>query len=617
MLGAVGASDPGVPDDGTRTGWVCVNVGSVDDGVSTGEDAEGKQDFVGFGRRSEGAKIVIQMMTEEKRGELDLENLWQGVLRGSIKRQKAAAIEDTDTQIPMLVSKDQSARRQFFLSGMDRREHVRGFHSSARWQHADKARFNNPRPLTDTDDNPPWIFPESMEVSSDAKKGTSQAQDAAAAHHEVPDPRHVQSDVDAQAAAALEKHLAHIRSVPDQVALEFLGTGQEEKTSTDFLHALFSAMPLFPTIEHYTAQLDLHAYALHLSHPGYTKHGYWRLLLEAETSCAHIPTSIFLSAFDTILLAPHTLPPPDPANPDSFLLEPSPFPSNPIYYDNDPDAAYKDVFPLSFPDPPRTGHTAVLYSLALAFDVLDRHAAHNPTDPLPEQFLFTLNEAVSYPRFPPDSGLRLIRRERETLQHHLRQCVSLLHLSSPFPTGLPSSFPASSTAAGSQASQPPTLPATRPIPVPLLLALLTTHARTGNWQGFWFLWRAMALRRQPRTAEMYALLFSEVALTRDQVVIRRVLSEWVGDMEREDPVVVMDEAVSGGVLACLEVLGVGEGEGEGRRGALGELWERATGVVGGEEGAARLGEEESRGRDTEGRSVDSMGRTRMTHEDGS
>ncbi len=80
LLGTVGSSASNTVDDGVRTGWVCVNVGTVEGGKSSQEDTAVIPEIVGFGSRSTGVYIVIQMLTEEKRGELDLEELWGGVL---------------------------------------------------------------------------------------------------------------------------------------------------------------------------------------------------------------------------------------------------------------------------------------------------------------------------------------------------------------------------------------------------------------------------------------------------------------------------------------------------------------------------------------------------------
>jgi hypothetical protein len=104
-------------DDGITTGWICVNMGNVDEAVLAGEGedhdgddqdhaapsteptadtseklrfkaqetpAEGEEeyrnpsdeDYVGFGSKINAPRIVVQMFIEEKRVEMDLEGLW-------------------------------------------------------------------------------------------------------------------------------------------------------------------------------------------------------------------------------------------------------------------------------------------------------------------------------------------------------------------------------------------------------------------------------------------------------------------------------------------------------------------------------------------------------------
>jgi hypothetical protein len=100
-------------DDGITTGWICVNVGPVDEAVIEGspieelqqdmEDAETQEDeydnpddgYIGFGSRSTAPRIVVQMFTEEKRLEMDLEGLWEvRTSRRADKEERADAEEE-------------------------------------------------------------------------------------------------------------------------------------------------------------------------------------------------------------------------------------------------------------------------------------------------------------------------------------------------------------------------------------------------------------------------------------------------------------------------------------------------------------------------------------------
>ena len=90
LLSSVGSLETSVTDDGLRTGWICVNVGTIEDGRgSTKESNLTKQhDYVGFGSQAEGAKVVIQMLTQEKREELDLEDLWGKTIRRHERKEE-------------------------------------------------------------------------------------------------------------------------------------------------------------------------------------------------------------------------------------------------------------------------------------------------------------------------------------------------------------------------------------------------------------------------------------------------------------------------------------------------------------------------------------------------
>ena len=98
LLSNVGTSETSTIDDGLRTGWICVNVGTIEDGRASVEGFTKQHGYVGFGSEAEGAKVVIQMLTEEKREELDLEDLWgKMVKRQERKEGRISKAQDTVT----------------------------------------------------------------------------------------------------------------------------------------------------------------------------------------------------------------------------------------------------------------------------------------------------------------------------------------------------------------------------------------------------------------------------------------------------------------------------------------------------------------------------------------
>jgi ribosomal silencing factor RsfS len=84
-------------DDGIRTGWICVTVGSLKPNLDAPKP-KAKHDFIGFGERLDEVNLVIQMFTEEKRTDMDLEGLWERVLRRHEKAQNEDLIVQQDSQ---------------------------------------------------------------------------------------------------------------------------------------------------------------------------------------------------------------------------------------------------------------------------------------------------------------------------------------------------------------------------------------------------------------------------------------------------------------------------------------------------------------------------------------
>jgi hypothetical protein len=66
-------------DDGITTGWICVNAGVVDkDAISQTQLSDAG--FEGFGSIELGTNVVVQIFTEEKRADVDLDGLWEATL---------------------------------------------------------------------------------------------------------------------------------------------------------------------------------------------------------------------------------------------------------------------------------------------------------------------------------------------------------------------------------------------------------------------------------------------------------------------------------------------------------------------------------------------------------
>ncbi|KAJ5940276.1 hypothetical protein N7516_000444 [Penicillium verrucosum] len=88
-------------DDGITTGWICVNAGMVDKGATTTQLSD--VGIEGFGNLDLGTSVVVQIFTEEKRADVDLDGLWEATLaregRKNI-RESAGDISKTSVAPP-------------------------------------------------------------------------------------------------------------------------------------------------------------------------------------------------------------------------------------------------------------------------------------------------------------------------------------------------------------------------------------------------------------------------------------------------------------------------------------------------------------------------------------
>jgi hypothetical protein len=123
-------------DDGVRTGWVCVNVGSVKDGSGKAKAVTEELPFGGFGSQSNSVKIVVQMLTQEKREELDLEHLWGGILRraGNEAIEGAPTTEGSGSEESIGSSSGDASLAPGFSRSSPFGQSIRAYHTTCRTQ---------------------------------------------------------------------------------------------------------------------------------------------------------------------------------------------------------------------------------------------------------------------------------------------------------------------------------------------------------------------------------------------------------------------------------------------------------------------------------------------------
>lgn len=497
MLGAAGASETPNADDGITTGWVCVNVGSVENGKDAPQQ-EQRKDFVGFGARSGQAKIVVQMLTEEKRSEVDLEGLWQGMLEREHRKMEgerrawAKLDQQVDSNEDGRNDKHQSLKHSFppAVATSYPAQQVRRFHSSTSRHRADDVRSTTIEE-PDEDELEPYLLPDELQPQTGPLSDTA-------------------------AAVTLQTHVDYLRKLKPSIAISMLGNGAHDQDSTSFLRTFHAAMPAFAESRHHTSLIDLHCHALKIGAPGYDRRHLLDVFNRVQESGFAVSESTFHQGLEAILLSPHVL---DPA----FVGR---------------DAAFN-------------GRSALQRSLGISFELLEQMEA-NGFEPRSEEILLLILDGISNPRFldppntPEEDRMYLASHDLAKFLHQYRRAI----LHQPSFTGAPSTSPLSSPIHG--AISPRTL-------ITIHTALLRIALEHTLPNEIWASWRAVPRLLLPRPPEMYGMMFNGIADAGNQKVAIMVLETCVPEMVREEPQVKMEGEVAKGVVRLLKVARVDVG----------------------------------------------------------
>ncbi|KAI9652790.1 MAG: ATPase synthesis protein 25 mitochondrial [Alyxoria varia] len=498
ILSAAGAQDAFQRDDGTTTGWICVNLGSVTSGKeNTTEKLPPESDgFVGFGEETDDVRIVVQMMTEEKRGDLGLETLWQGIIRRFHQTQDS----EIDPQLP---------RGHFSRDYGD---------ASNRRSNSRQKPSSNSAPgvrnfTTSTSSRAAAVTPVDV-TSGDGISGA----------------KHTQSVGHEQTRSELLQTLT--RFDPAELG-ELLGLDENDKNATQWLRSFWGSMSPFPALSDWEHIIYMHCYALQNNLPGYSLSGLLRHLRSMEVSGTHIPEKAFKEVLRALLHSSQRL----------YQSSSQKQQYTPVVAMNVMLSRSFDVLEMMEAHGHAVCTTEIFLDLHRSLidpEFLPETSLRSPdadTDhsPLPDQGeASTESSAPESTMDDPTSSKptnavqhRLSPAQAQILQHHYRQSLNLL-------------FP-------------------RPQPTVITDTLLDTFSAQGYWSAFWSVWHQYPLSRQRRGEDLYALLFARVAEKEHVRMCRAVLAEWVPEMERERPEVKLEGVVALGVWSCLRAGGVGHG----------------------------------------------------------
>ena len=536
LLGSVTSNDD--VDDGVRTGWVCVNIGTVESDTAPPRIQTQKEGFVGFGRQTEGVRIVVQMLVEEKREELDLEKLWNGIA----KRRSLDESELMEESTGVADGQSDAVRNSPIASAAEPHDSIpvhsstaftptsiqsRSFHTTPRRflpaLYQTSSTTLSSAPIFSTYDQQSETDPTSIhrQVVLLLESGEHDAALSLVVAHRS---SVVEFQNDGWRKYLLNWLRSYIENTPSRKALKELGSNWEDQSSTSFLRCFYNTISRFPSETEWEFQVWLHCFARKLGHVGYTLEGLTILFHELQLSGIKISSSIHLNLLRSTL---------QPRGDSHGAVRSK--------ADND--------------------HRE--FAVKILQDMFDRTG-----NILTEDVFLALQESLaSYPK----GRSSLFNR----LSTHPNAVVATYGLPVLEMQGVPD--------ANSRVNMLMSILQVRVLNDGNRMRLMILYAKQYNWVDFWRLWRSIAREGEPRSPELWALMFKLVAESKHQKGCMTVLRTWIPDMDREEPQVKLEGEVLEGVKACLavadpsvdkEMLSNPEARGEWIN-----LWRRCLGIV--------------------------------------
>ncbi|KAH8678743.1 hypothetical protein BGZ60DRAFT_401743 [Tricladium varicosporioides] len=482
-----GTSDDG-GDDGVRTGWVCVDIGVV-------ESAEGdvsvieKPGFVGFGRQTDGVRIVVQMLTEEKRLEIDLEKLWGGIL----KRSKQKVLGEPDENVELDAAFNPAAPPKTVTMSLGNSTpngplstvaRTREFHTiSSKCREVGVSSYAPYRVP-----QPPQLDLQELDLK-DVFKSVITAIDKndfdSARASLLKYKAHVpQLEYDNWRPFLLEQLLEHVQNIPTQEALKILGSGSSDHNSTPFLQCFYKTLSTYPTTSEMEARIWLHCFAAAINHPGYDMSALMDLHREIQSYGVPISKASYLHLIQGVL-RPRA---------DGYYHGPSGKMSQ----------ATLEILDSMY---------------ARGFDILDEEIFVELLEATSPRLDASLPSHSTYKH--PDETFNLTSFPMSLVQERLHTLMMVIDV-----------------------------PCFRD---ESRIRIMELYAGQQSWKEFVNIWRMAPRLNKPQSPTMYAYLFNKIAETNNQSACMKVLRTYAPEIEREVPFVPMKGDVAKALRACLIV----------------------------------------------------------------
>ncbi|KAI9790018.1 MAG: ATPase synthesis protein 25 mitochondrial [Peltula sp. TS41687] len=275
----------GVPaddvDDELRAGWVCVNIGKVEPCEPENSEPEVTEGIVGFGAQTEGVRIVVQMFTEEKRSEMDLEGLWGGLLKESNERQSREQYKRGQVELDrFMLSNEHEPMGKNFYSNRPNVSRKHSLNSQTRRLHT-SAQLSNAGVGT--------AIAHNHDITEQLLQRSGHLDERGRSQSPISDVSEPNLSAERRTAMLLHSLVEDLQNMPREEAVKALGQGGADTRPTPFLLSFYRTFPTFPTAEHWHCRVQLYCHAMKLLHPCYSYSDLKDLLSSMQLSGIDIP----------------------------------------------------------------------------------------------------------------------------------------------------------------------------------------------------------------------------------------------------------------------------------------------------------------------------------------